>query len=112
AALVPAADELKEQVGALPIDGQVADLVDDEQAGHRVELELVVEPALPEGPRERADERSGRGEQHAVAVFDGPEAEPPGGRLLAPAGRNRPILPSFGDRPPSTIPGPRSSARR
>src|SRR5262249_9160737 len=87
AALVPAADELEEQVGALPIDGQIADLVDDEQAGHRVELEFVVEPPLPEGPGQRTDERGGRGEQHAVAVFDGLEAEPDREMRLAHAGR-------------------------
>src|SRR5215471_3351683 len=34
AALVAATDELEEQVDALPVDRQVADLIDDEQAGH------------------------------------------------------------------------------
>jgi hypothetical protein len=33
AALVPAADELEEEVGAGAIDRQVADLVDDQQPG-------------------------------------------------------------------------------
>src|SRR6266581_4415363 len=48
AALVVAADELEEQVRPLAVDRQVPDLVDDEQAGHGVDLELVVEAAFGE----------------------------------------------------------------
>src|SRR5712664_4085098 len=44
--LVAAADELKEEIGAGAVDRQVADLVDDEQARHRVDLEPVLEPPL------------------------------------------------------------------
>src|SRR3989441_6817226 len=46
APLVAPADELKEEIGAGPIDGQVADLVDDEQARDRVDLEAVVQTPL------------------------------------------------------------------
>ena len=49
-ALVAPADELEEQVGPGPVDRQVADLVDDEQPGHGVELELVVQAALGQAP--------------------------------------------------------------
>src|SRR5262245_25556819 len=49
AALVAATDELEEQVGAWTVDGQIADLVHDEQTGDGVELELVIQSALGEG---------------------------------------------------------------
>src|SRR5882672_11353931 len=87
AALVAAADELKEQVGPVAIDGQIADLVHDEQAGHRVDLELVVQTALAEGAGQSGNEDGGRGEEHAVAVLDGLEAEPHGEMGLAHPGR-------------------------
>lgn len=41
-ALVSTADQLGEQIGALALDGQVADLIDDQQAWGRVDLELFV----------------------------------------------------------------------
>src|SRR5262245_42565644 len=75
AALVAAADQLEEQVGALAVDGQVADLIDDEQPGHGVDLEFVVQAALGQRLRQGGDEDGGGGEQHAVAVFNGLEAE-------------------------------------
>ena len=49
ATLVAPADELKEQIGAGAVDGQVADLVDDQQPGDGVDLEPVVEAALGRG---------------------------------------------------------------
>src|SRR5712691_10566323 len=42
AALVAPADELEEQIGPGAVDGQVADLVDDEQPGDGVDLEAVL----------------------------------------------------------------------
>src|SRR5262249_7974437 len=87
AALVAAADELEEQVGALAVDGQVADLVDDEQPGHGVDLELVIQAAFGQRLRQGGDEDGGRGEQHAVAVLDGLEAEADGEMGFAHAGR-------------------------
>src|SRR2546426_4824653 len=87
AALVAAADELKEQVGAVAVDGQVADLVHDERAGHGVDLELVVQTALAEGAGQGGNEDGGRGEEHAVATLDGLEAEPDGEMGLAHPGR-------------------------
>src|SRR5262249_54009052 len=82
-ALVTPADELEEQVGAALVDRQVADLVDDQEPRHRVELELLLEPALGERLGERADHvRRGR-EQHAIAALDRLEAEPDGKMRLA-----------------------------
>lgn len=43
-ALVAAADELDEEVGADAVDRQVADLIDDQQTRRRVQLELVLRP--------------------------------------------------------------------
>src|SRR5262245_53600228 len=39
---IPAADELKEEIGPLPVDGDIADLVDDEQLGDAVGFELLL----------------------------------------------------------------------
>jgi hypothetical protein len=87
AALVAAAGELKEQVRHLPINGQIADLVHNEQAGHGVDLELVVQAPLGEGAGEGGNEDGGRGEEHAVTVLDALEPEPDGEMGLADAGR-------------------------
>ena len=45
ALLVAAGNELEEQVGGHPVDGQVADLVDDEELGLDEQLEFFLEPA-------------------------------------------------------------------
>ena len=49
AALVAARDELEEEVGALAVDRDVADLVDDEQLRLPQELEALVEAVVSEG---------------------------------------------------------------
>src|SRR5207302_943003 len=41
--LVTATDELKEDIGASPVDREVADLIDDEQPRHGVALEPLVQ---------------------------------------------------------------------
>ena len=48
-ALVAPADELEEKVGPRSVDRQVADLVDDEQPWHGVDLQPVIEAALGQG---------------------------------------------------------------
>ena len=85
--LVATADELEEQVGSLPIDGQVADLIDDQQPRRCLELELVVELALGHGLGQRSDQVRGRGKQHPVAGLDGLQAQGHGHVRLAHAGR-------------------------
>src|SRR5262245_66034840 len=60
AALVAAADELEEQIGATAVDRQVADLVNDEQTRHGVELELVIEAAFRLGARRSEERRVGK----------------------------------------------------
>ena len=45
-ALVAAGDQLKDQVGPLALDGQGTDLVDDQQLGHGVELEFLLQAVV------------------------------------------------------------------
>ncbi len=87
APLVAAANELEEEVGAGAIDRQVADLVDDQQPRHGVDLEPLVEPVLADRPAQRRDHARGGREEHAVAPFDRFEAEPDGEMGFADAGR-------------------------
>ena len=112
AALVAAADELEEQVGALAIDRDVADLVDDQDLRLGEELELLVEAVLGERLAEGGDEPGRGGEQRPVAQLAGLEAEGDREMGLADAGRNSYILRS--SRAPSSfsIPGTHSSAGR
>ncbi len=56
ALLVAGVDELEEQAGASGGDGEVADLVDDEQRGAGEEAELLDEPPLPLGLGEGRDD--------------------------------------------------------
>jgi hypothetical protein len=86
-ALVAAQDELEEEVGALAVDGDVADLVDDEQLRLPRELEALVEPVLGEGLAEGGDEARGRGEERAHALLAGLEPEGDGQMSLADARR-------------------------
>src|SRR5439155_7908784 len=80
-------DELKEKIGPGAVDRQVADLVDDQQPGHGVDLEPLVQTPLGRGLGQGGDE-AGRGrEQDAVAMLDGLEAEPDGQVGLPDAGR-------------------------
>src|ERR1700689_562627 len=56
AALVSCGAELEEQIAAPGPDGQVADLVDDEQRGAREEADALVQPALVLGAGELASQ--------------------------------------------------------
>ena len=69
-AFIAPADELEEQVGADPIDRQVADLVDDQQSWCRVDLELFVEPAFGVSLGQVGDEVGRGGKEDAIAVAD------------------------------------------
>ena len=69
--LVAARDELEEEVRTDPIDGQVADLIDNQQPRYGVVLELLLEPTLPQCAREDRDHVRRGGEEDAVASLDG-----------------------------------------
>jgi hypothetical protein len=58
---VAAGDELEEQMSAVPVDGDVADLVDDQEFGLAVELQPLLDPVLGVGLRKGRDQRHGLG---------------------------------------------------
>ena len=87
ALLVAGVDELEEQVGGAAVDGDVADLVDDEQRGAGEEADLLGEAVLAPGLGEGLDEfREGRAVD-ALSGLDGGDAERDGEMALAGAGR-------------------------
>ncbi len=65
AAFIASTDELKEEIRALPIDRDVADLVDDQELGLREDLEPLFQAILIERLAERRDERGRRRKHHA-----------------------------------------------
>src|SRR5262249_19216791 len=83
AALVASADELEEEVGALAIDRDVADLVDDQDLRLGEQFEPLVETVLRQGLAERGDQSGGRREERAIAEFARFEAERHGQVRLA-----------------------------
>jgi len=68
AALVTARDQLEEQVGALAIDRQIADLVDQEKLRLSKQLQSIFELALGQRLAERGDERGGGDKQRALGL--------------------------------------------
>jgi hypothetical protein len=74
-------------MGTALLEGQVAELIDDEELGLGVEAEALGELALGLGLGERRQERSGAGEERGVAGLDGGPAERDGEVGLADAGR-------------------------
>lgn len=71
AAFVAAGDEREEQVGGLAFEGQVADLVDDEQVVALEAAQLVVEGVAVLGGLEAVDPLLGGGERDAMAGLAG-----------------------------------------
>jgi hypothetical protein len=59
---IPAADELKEEIGALPVDRDLADRVDDEQFRDAVGFELLLQPVFVVCLGQGREQSSGRGE--------------------------------------------------
>src|SRR5947208_588512 len=68
APLVAAGDELEEEIGAVAVDRDVADLVDDQQRRLGEELQTLVEPILAERLAERGDQPGRRREERADAL--------------------------------------------
>jgi hypothetical protein len=83
---VAGADELEEQVGGLGLEGDVANLVHDQQRIASEADELVLQPAACVGVGEPGDPLGGGGEQHPVAGLAGPDAQADGQMGLAGAG--------------------------
>ena len=84
ALFVAGVDELEEQIAAARDDGQVADLVDHQQAGPAEEPQAFGQSSLAFGSAERGDEFSEGAEIDALAGLDGLDAE--GGCEVALAG--------------------------
>src|SRR5215471_10077294 len=74
-ALVALADNLEQQVGTVFVDRQVAELVDDKQAGLEVAADLPLEAAGGLRGGERIDDVDGGGEERGVAADAGGMAE-------------------------------------
>ena len=85
AALVALAEDLEQQVGAGFVDGQVPQLVQDEDAGFEEAVQRRLEGACGLGGGERVDRVDGAGEQHRVVRLAGPQAERDGQMRLAQA---------------------------
>src|SRR5258705_7905035 len=67
AALVATGDQLKEQVRARWTEGQIADLIDDEELRLSKNLQLLFESVLALRSRERSDQCGRGSEQRAVS---------------------------------------------
>jgi hypothetical protein len=75
AALVATRDELEEQIRAALLEGQIAQLIDDEELRLREEADLLGEATFGFGLRKRADERRRRDEEDGVSGLDDGAAE-------------------------------------
>jgi len=74
----------------LPINGQVTDFVDDEQARDGVELQFFFQPTFAGSPGQRRNHGRGGGEQHTIAGF-AKWARPALGMRTAASSANRSI---------------------
>jgi len=87
ALLIAPGDELEEQIGALPINGDIPDLINDQELGLGQHLEAVLQPVFGERFAERREEAHGGRKQDAVALLTGRDAQGHGEMRLADAGR-------------------------
>jgi hypothetical protein len=87
-AAVAPGDELEEQVGALAVNRDVPDLIDNQQLWLRQDLEALIESAFGERLAEGRNQAGGRGEEHADALFAGLQPERDGQVRLADTGRS------------------------
>jgi len=85
--LVTPSDELKEQVGALNVHREVADLVDDEELVLAEDLELVGEPVLKMSPFELFNELMAVDVIGGLSMTGGDHAQSRGEMGLADARR-------------------------
>src|SRR5712691_4845250 len=85
ALLVAASDELEEEMRRSLLEGQIAELVDDQELGLGVEGELVGELAVELGAGERTEQRGGAGEEYGMARLDDGASERDGEMSLAHA---------------------------
>jgi hypothetical protein len=84
-AFVALGDELEQQVCAPAFEGEVAELIEDEQLGHGEKEELLGKAGVGLGLGQRRDERRGTDGKHRVAGLDCSAAEGDGQMRLADA---------------------------
>ena len=79
---VSGVDQLEEQVGAAAGDGQISDLVDDEQRGAGVEADLLAQAPLAFGLGQRLDQLGEAAPVDAAACLHRSHADGRGGVIL------------------------------
>ena len=84
---VASVDQLEEQVGAAGGDGQIADLIDNQQGGPGIEADLLGQSALAFGLAQRRDQVGQGCAINASAGFHGCDAKGRGEVRLAGARR-------------------------
>jgi hypothetical protein len=94
-ALVTLADDLEQQVGAVLVDGQVAEFVDDEKGGLEIAGKFALEAAGGLGGGQRVDDVYGGGEEDGVSIQAGGVAQRDRQMRLAEADTSRDILPGI-----------------
>src|SRR5215470_17611671 len=114
--LVAARDELEEEVGVAVGVGEVADLIDDEEARTYVAAQAPAQCGIAVERGEIAEHVTGGGEQHGMAGGDGLVGDVLGDhRLAEPVGRDQDDVAWFLeelerherlDRPTIALPGP------
>ena len=87
APLIAPGDELEKEIGSLPVDRDVPDLVDDQELGLGEQFEALLEAILEERLAERGNEAGRRREEGPVAELAGLEADRDGQMRLAHARR-------------------------
>ena len=87
--LVPAGDALEEQVGPMPVNRDISHLIDDEELGHGLECQALLEAVFGRGLRHRSDEGQRRGEERPMALLDGLQAQPKRQMGLPSPGRSQ-----------------------
>ena len=75
ALLVAGVDQLEEQVAGAGADGEIADLIDDQQRGAAEEADALAQASFAFGLGERVDDVGERREVDAAAGADGLDAE-------------------------------------
>ena len=76
--LIAARDEREEHMGAVPIDGDIAQLSDHEERWHGIELQAVLNTMVGIGCRQSGAAREHRGQQRSVPLLDRLQAQPNG----------------------------------
>lgn len=85
--VVTLGDDLEEQRGLCLVEGEIADLVEDEQLGAGKVLQLAVQPVLGQGEGELAGGFYGADKVNPVAEFGAGDPEADGQVGLADTGR-------------------------